>query len=115
MASEQTTFRLFEKIDEIISNQSDIRERLARVEEKQDAHYVENDNSHNQMNGIMVELKDRVDSLEAETDDQQTELDTQRGKRQILSKGLEYVVMLLSGGLLVAIGGWLAKMLGILR
>ncbi len=115
MPSEQTTLRLFEKIDEIISNQTEIRERLARVEEKQDAHYVENDNSHNQMNGMMIELKERVDGIEAETDDQQTELDTQRGKRQVMSKGIEYTIMLLSGGLLVAIGGWLAKMMGILR
>lgn len=108
MTTESTNKRIFEVLD-------DIRDRLARVETTIEAHYVQNQQDHNNLTAIIEELKTDVKDLEKNQDEQQTVLDARKGQHSIFSGMWQFILAMISGGIMLALGGWLAKMIGILR
>lgn len=103
---ESTSARIFEKLDELYQGQTDIRERITKVETKSESYYHENEVQHNQMASMVAELKDKLESVEST-------LDQRKGSHKVLGMGWQFVVALVSSGILLSIGGLLAKALGL--
>ena len=108
MSESNSISRIFEKLD-------DISDRLARVETTIEAHYVQNQQDHTNLTAIIEELKTDVKDLEKNQDEQQTVLDARKGQHSIFSGMWQIILAMISGGIMLALGGWLAKMIGILR
>lgn len=102
MASERTVERIFDKLD-------DISERLARVETQ----IEQNHSDHNNMISMIADLRKEVDTLQAGHNDQQSTLDKNAGKGQVYGGIWQLILALVSGGILVAIGGLIAKAIGL--
>ena len=128
MASDETIQRMIdkfdEKLDKLADGQSDIRERVTRVEgkfdtfeERQENHYEQNQREHNDMVSLFSGYKERTDEEIKDLRDghagQQSVLDVRKGERQVLGRGWELLIALIAGGVLLAVGGWLAKIIGI--
>ena len=106
MASEQTTQRIFEKLDELKDELHEVSNRLTKVEENQKNHYKDNDRQHNEMTSNIVELKDRINEVESV-------LDKRAGERKVFGNGWQLILTLLSGAALLALGGLASKILGV--
>lgn len=113
MASDQTTNRLFEKLDELKDDLHDVSERLARVEENQQSHYKDNDNQHNQMVSNIAEMKTEVHEVAERIDEVESALDKRSGEHKVFGGIWHLVITLIAGGGLVTIGGIIAKLIGI--
>ena len=124
MSTEHEIHELNKYMHQMLDNQADLRERLARVEQKQEGFDIKLDNfsqnnarEHREMVSLVTDktdkLDERVKDIEKHDQDQQGELDERKGERRVLSRVFEIVGWLISGGVLMAVGGWLAKKIGI--
>lgn len=91
--------RAIEKLD-------DISERLTRVETRIEQNNVQNEAEHNQLTSLFLELKSEVDDLRNGHNSQQSKIDKGVGRWQV-------VLAMIGGGLVVAIGNYLAKVFGL--
>lgn len=111
--SDHTKLRIFEKLDEFGRDLSDVSERLARVEENQKSHYRDNDQQHNVMVSNIVEVKKSVDSVANRVDEVESILDQRSGQHGVFGNIWQFVLALVGGGVLVTVGGIVAKAIGI--
>ena len=111
--TDHTKIRIFEKLDEFGKDLSDVSERLARVEENQKSHYRDNDQQHNVMVSNIAEVKTSVDNVMARVDEVESILDQRSGQHGVFGNIWQLVLALVGGGILVTIGGIIAKAIGI--
>ena len=86
MASEDTTQRLFEKLDTLKDVINEVKTDVAVIKEKQSKHYELNDKEHQNMVSIIADTKIEVDDIKEEIsglkeghDEQQSVLDVRTG------------------------------------
>lgn len=108
MSSE--TQELNQSLRQILENQGDIKERIARVETKQegftdklDAFYENNDKAHNDMVSLITnktkDVESRVQSLETGHSTQQTVIDRSMGIWDFVKWGIGIIVTLSTGAI----------------
>ena len=106
LTPEQITEMVFDKLEELQKGQVTICNRLTTLETK-------NDEQHTNMEHRFNSVDSRLGALEVSDKMQDRELHQQEGKREVFGKGWEFILAIIGGGALVAIGGWLAKLIGI--
>ena len=111
--ADATIIRIFDKLDDLSKEVSDMNSRLARVEENQKSHYKENDHQHNDMTSNIVEVKDDLEKVAGRIDEVESILDRRTGQHSVFGGIWHFLAVLAGGGALTAIGGYLAKMIGI--
>ena len=115
MPSEDTTQRLFEKLDILKDVINDVKIDVATIKTNQSKHYELNDKEHQNMVSIIADTKVEVDDIKEEIsglkkghDTQQKVLDTRSGMNTVLLWILRGVGAFSVGG-----AGWfLAKVFG---
>lgn len=100
--------QILQNQNEMKDTLADVRERVARVEEKQEAHYQQNAQEHNQMHANVVDIKDRVTTLEDGHDEQQSFIDQRIGRHKLAWSLIGLVVVFVSG----AAGYFTPKIIG---
>ena len=111
--SENTKSRIFDKLDEVKDEMHDVSERLARVEENQKSHYKDNDQQHNVMVSNIAEVKEKVDLTANRIDEVESLLDKREGQHGVFGNIWQLVLAVIGGGILVTVGGIIAKAIGI--
>lgn len=122
--NQSTTIRIFEKLDDIAQTISDIKERITRVETHQEDYAKENDTQHTQMISLVsdnkedldreiTEVRDEIKKLREGYEKQKSILDERKGERKIFGIGWDLILALVGGGVLVTVGGLIAKAIGI--
>ena len=111
--TENTKARIFDKLEEVKDEVHDVSERLARVEENQKSHYKDNDQQHNVMVSNIAEVKEKVDSTANRIDEVESLLDKREGQHGVFGNIWQLVLAAVGGGALIAIGGIVAKAIGI--
>ena len=122
--TDHTKLRIFEKLDELQKEIHDTKQtltkeihevsnRLTKVEQNQQAHYKDNDNQHNTMVSNIAEVKTDLESVATRIDEVESVLDKRTGERGVFGNIWHLIIALGSGGLLVTIGGLIAKAIGL--
>ena len=111
--TDHTKIRIFEKLDDLDDKIGDVSERLARVEENQKSHYRDNDQQHNTMVSNIAEVKESVSEFAERLDEVESILDQRAGQHGVFGNIWQLVLALVGGGILVTVGGIIAKAIGI--
>lgn len=94
-------------LHQILENQSNMREDIARLETTVESHFQQNDQAHTQMHANIVDVKERVENLEETQDDHQSILDQRIGSHKVIWAIVGINVAIISG----AAGHYLPKIL----
>ena len=107
--TDHTKTRIFDKLEDLGKEVSEVSERLARVEENQKSHYRD----HDVMTASISELKESVDEVKSRVDDVESVLDQRTGQHGVFGNIWQLCLALVGGGILVTVGGLIAKAIGI--
>lgn len=102
MPSEDTTQRLFDKLERLQGEMHDVKVDVAVIREKQERYYNQNEMEHNQLTASFAELKEDIGSLKEGHNAQQSTLDKRTGMHSAVKWLIGIGITFTAGGL-----GWL--------